>query len=242
MASIKLSDGRVFKYKVYPLYLGIKKIDREKAKENLLLLKKITDKAGLKFALAFGTALGAIREHNFIEHDEDIDLWVHYSDRDLLLSLLFELRENGFEVARWDRRGCLSIIRNKEYIDLAIYYPDDRAEAIMSCCGDPMPRKYIEHWVKIPFLGDKFYIARDWEEMMEFRSGKDWRIPVAYTNYKVSFVQKKIAKLKEYVKNHLPSFAYNIMYNHLDKKCLDRYYYRLDRYNKLKNRGDVSHM
>ena len=47
MASIKLSDGRVFKYKVYPLYLGIKKIDREKAKENLLLLKKITDKAGL---------------------------------------------------------------------------------------------------------------------------------------------------------------------------------------------------
>ena len=67
MASIKLSDGRVFKYKVYPLYLGIKKIDREKAKENLLLLKKITDKAGLKFALAFGTALGAIREHNFIE-------------------------------------------------------------------------------------------------------------------------------------------------------------------------------
>lgn len=41
-----------------------------------------------------------------------------------------------------------------------------------------------------PVLGDKFYIARDWEEMMEFRYGKDWRIPVAYTNYKVSFVQK----------------------------------------------------
>lgn len=25
--------------------------------------------------------------------------------------LAFELRENGFEVARWDRRGLLSIIR-----------------------------------------------------------------------------------------------------------------------------------
>ena len=98
MPIIILPDGTHFDYKIRPLYLGVKKINKKQAKENLLLLKSIADKSGLCFALAFGTALGAVREHDFIEHDEDIDLWVHYSQKDLLLSLLFELRENGFEV------------------------------------------------------------------------------------------------------------------------------------------------
>lgn len=233
MAKIEIPDGRIYTYKVHTLYLGVKQINKSQAKENLLLLKKIADRNGLRFALAFGTALGAVREHDFIEHDEDIDLWVHYSSINLLLSLLFELRDNGFEVARWDRRGFLSIIRKNEYIDLYVYYPDDRAENIMSCCGDPMPQKFVEEWIKIPFLGEQFYVAKDWEEMMLFRYGKNWRIPIPYTNFNVSGISKVLSIVKEHVKNILPSFVYTIVYKRLDKKKLERYLYRLDRFNNL---------
>lgn len=234
MPIIRLSDGKHFAYKIHPLYLGVKKIDKKQAKENLLLLKSIADKSGLRFALAFGTALGAVREHDFIEHDEDIDLWIHYTQKDLLLSLLFELRENGFEIARWDKRGLLSIIRKNEYIDLYIYFPDSRAENIMSCCGDPMPQKYIENWVELSFLGETFYIARDWEEMMLFRYGKDWRIPVVDTDFKVSRMQKNFYYVKDVIKNYLPGFIYHLIYRRLDKQKLLRYYSRLERFNKLK--------
>ena len=234
MPIIILPDGTHFDYKIRPLYLGVKKINKKQAKENLLLLKSIADKSGLCFALAFGTALGAVREHDFIEHDEDIDLWVHYSQKDLLLSLLFELRENGFEVARWDRRGLLSIIRKNEYIDFYIYYPDSRAENIMSCCGDPMPQKYIENWTEIPFLGKAFYIAREWEEMMLFRYGKDWRTPVAETDFKVSRVRKSFYYIKDVIKGYLPDLIYFLIYRRLDEQKLLRYYSRLERFNTLK--------
>lgn len=235
MPKIKLPDGSYFYFKTYPLYLGIKQIDKIQAKENLLLFKKITDAVGLRFALAWGTALGAVREHDFIDHDEDIDVWIHHSQRDLLLSLLYTLKANGFEVARWDKRGFLSIIRKGEYIDISILYPDYRASNIMSCCGDPVPEKYVEEWTQILFLGEMFYIAKDWEDYMLFRYGKDWKIPQPYTNFEVSSLSKKYYYFKDFLKSHLPSVLYRLIYKKLDKKKLDRYYYRLDRYNNLKS-------
>ena len=65
--------------------------------------------------------LGAVREKDFIDHDEDIDLGADYKDVDKFLLMLFELRENAFEVARWDDRGLISIIRNNEYIDIYFF-------------------------------------------------------------------------------------------------------------------------
>ena len=35
---------------------------------------------GYKYSLAFGTMLGAVREHGFIGHDLDIDVFVRIED------------------------------------------------------------------------------------------------------------------------------------------------------------------
>ena len=64
----------LFVNKTIPLFPGVKRIDKEIAFENLCLLKSILDANGIKFQLAFGTLLGVVREHDFIDHDEDIDL------------------------------------------------------------------------------------------------------------------------------------------------------------------------
>ena len=123
---IKTPVGNYY-YKYVPIFLGIKPIDKVIAKENLLLLKGILDKHNLKFLLSFGTLLGAVREHDFISHDEDIDLIMFKRDLPSFLSLLFELRKNGFELARYESRGFLSIIRKGEYIDFYFFddYPED---------------------------------------------------------------------------------------------------------------------
>jgi hypothetical protein len=77
--SINTLKGK-YTYKYVPIFLGIKPIDKAIAKENLLLLKDILDKNHLRFLLLFGTLLGAVREHDFIAHDEDIDLVMKKED------------------------------------------------------------------------------------------------------------------------------------------------------------------
>ena len=49
---------------------------------------------GFKYTLAFGSVLGAIREHGFIKHDHDIDTWMWIEDDSP--QLLPTLKEYGF--------------------------------------------------------------------------------------------------------------------------------------------------
>ena len=91
MPKIKTPKG-TYKFKLIPNYPGWKLIDKEKAFENLSIFKEIADRNGFKFFLAYGTMLGAVREKDFIDHDEDIDLGADYQDVDLfwLCCLSFE--------------------------------------------------------------------------------------------------------------------------------------------------------
>ena len=73
--------------------LGSKIIDKEIAKENLLAFQNVMDRNSITFSLAYGTLLGAIRESDFISHDEDIDVAILDEDRDNFLAILDESLE-----------------------------------------------------------------------------------------------------------------------------------------------------
>lgn len=65
----------------------------------LAILKRCSDKHGIKFWLDFGTLLGAKRHSGFIPWDDDLDIAVARSDYDKLLSVLKdELTPLGFDV------------------------------------------------------------------------------------------------------------------------------------------------
>ena len=216
-----------YTYTFVPIYEGAKKIDKYQAKEDLFLFQDIMDKHHLKFLLAFGTLLGAVREHDFIEHDEDIDLIVMKSDMDKFLSLLFEFRKYGFEVIRYERRGFLSLMRKGEYIDFYFYesYPEN--SALMYCCQDIFPKKLLEDTISISFLGRNFYAPRDYKKMMEISYGNDWMTPVEKFDFKLSKQERFKQWLKQYIKAILPVSFVERRQRKADKPFLTKYIKRI---------------
>jgi phosphorylcholine metabolism protein LicD len=173
MKEINTSKG-VYKYKELIFVNGTKKINREIAKKNLLALKKCFDSNNLSFGLIYGTLLGAVREKNFIEHDEDTDIFILYENQSLLFDLLFDLREIGFEVGRLTP-ALLSIIKDGEYID--IYFYKIKNNKVRECDGYEIESKVLEELENYPFLNEIFKVPKNPEKVLETLYGKNWKIP-----------------------------------------------------------------
>ena len=229
MPSIKTPKG-TYRYKLVPIYPGWKLIDKEKAFENLCLFKEIADRNGFGFFLAYGTLLGAIREKDFISHDEDIDLGADYQDVDLFMSMLFELRDNGFEVARWDERGLLSIIRNNEYID--IYFFKKYNDKLLINCGEPLPTKFLENQSDIEFKGVEFSAPSDVVGAVEFWYGKDWQTPAQWLDFKTPKWKIWKFKVMQWVKLCVPKCLTKNLLKRKEQEMFDKYLKRgvLDEY------------
>ena len=212
-----------YRYKYKPIFLGIKPINKTIAKENLLLLKEILDSHNVLFFLAFGTLLGAVREHDFITHDEDIDLIMFKSDMPKFLSLLFVLRQQGFEIARYERRGFLSIIRKGEYIDFYFFddYPEDNT--LVYCCRDLYPKaEFLDH-TTIEFQGTEFTAPRNYTKYLEFNYGTNWRTPIPYVNFELSRLAKAKHITMQYIKIFLPTKLTEKLQKHSDKPFLEKW-------------------
>ena len=229
MPKIKTPKG-TYKFKLIPIYPGWKLIDKEKAFENLCLFKEIADRNGFRFFLAYGTLLGAIREKDFIDHDEDIDLGADYQDVELFMSMLFELREHGFEVARWDDRGLISIIRNNEYID--IYFFKEYNDKLLINCGEPLPKKFLENQGVIEFKGVEFNAPADTVGAVEYWYGKDWQTPAQWLDFKTPKWKIWKFKVMQWVKLFVPKCLTKNMLKKKEQMMFNKYLERgvLDEY------------
>lgn len=202
MASIRTSRG-IFHYKPKHLYLGIKQMDRDVAFENLKIVWKVLNGLKIHVTPAQGTLLGIIRDNNFIEWDEDIDLFILKEDKDKFLDSLWILKENGFELIREERCGYLySIIRNNEYID--IYVMERISPEVRTAYSEFfILEKYLTELIDWDFRGMTLKIPKDYEELLFFLYG-DWRTPVQWANFHLSDIQILKAKVKTFLKRSLP--------------------------------------
>lgn len=169
---IETKKGDFF-YEPIELYYGRKIIDRDICKENLLIFKKILDDNNISFGLIFGTLLGAIRENNFIEHDEDVDIFILDELREEILETLFEFEEYGFKVARYTD-SILSLIRNNDYIDVYFF---KESLSNRRCMNYIYPSHYFYNLIKYNFLGTQFKVSKEYIKFLEEIYGKDWHIP-----------------------------------------------------------------
>jgi len=229
MPKIKLSNG-VIRYRTTPLYGGIKRINKEVAFNNLCLLKQVLDRDKIPFQLAYGTLLGAVREKDFIDYDEDIDLFVLGENKQKLFDALPDLIDSGFKIARYDRRGLLSIIKNKEYIDFYFYDKCTiNGKGLRKCSGIVYPAFFFEQSTTILFKGVEFCVPAEYIFFLRCAYGKGWSTPIEYFNYEMPLYKKLLYRIRERIKECMPDCIFIYFAKKTEEKVTRRTLERLQK-------------
>lgn len=163
------------KIRYTPMHIRLKTINIENAKENLLIFKEVMDKHNLKFGLIYGTLLGAIRENNFILHDDDTDVYILDEERQKFLNTLPDLISKGFSVGRYEG-DVISIIRNDECIDIYIFRKYLFKYRIYN--QEIIKEKFLTETTEFNFLNTSFNIPKDYDKCLIYLYGRDWKIPI----------------------------------------------------------------
>jgi len=161
---------------------------KEAAIENLKDIKKILDKFGITWWLDGGTALGAYRDKDFCEGDEDdIDIctWDNYLGlKDIIIA---EAKVMGFELHHdWELE--IAITRNGSKIDLFFnrknkmdaythIYDGDRI-----CKYVVIPVHFYEKLEPIKFYDMDFLVPSPIEDYLSLKYG-DWNTKIHRKDY-----------------------------------------------------------
>jgi hypothetical protein len=155
------------------------------------------EQEGIDYSLDFGTLLGAIRERDFIEWDDDIDLCVFDHDVPKIMAALPRLNNINYRARTrsWDLdiQGCtlgkvrtvkihnreLLFFKGRVHTDLYIKYRLDDGWNWQShgkrCRA---PHHFHVSYETIDFLGRSVRVPADTEAYLAHSFGPDWRTPV----------------------------------------------------------------
>ncbi len=162
-------------------YDTITAISTDDAKDLLETTKRLFDQCGIRFSLAFGTLLGAVRDKDIIKGDEDVDIFI--DNEDLLRNNLPFLYENGLKVCRFFEHRFYSFhTTNNSYID--VYIKEKMPFSIWSlwcdCLnGNAVPKRYVNKFDTIEFLGMEFLCPHNPERILCYWYGKSWKTPIS---------------------------------------------------------------
>lgn len=227
MPILHITDGEIH-YKTIPLYPGCKRINKETAFENLLLVRDVLNNKGVSFMLIAGTLLGAVREKDFIAHDEDIDIAFIEEDKQKVFDTLPNLLELGFQIARYDRRGLLSIMRNGEYIDF--YFFASYTTTIRCCGGWLVLDEFITQTGTIIFKGETFKVPKDYIGFLRCEYGENWQIPAQWFDYNMPKWKIVFLNIKEYIKDMLPNDIYFLLAKRSELAMIRKYECKINAY------------
>lgn len=193
-------------------------------KENALSVLEAFDKCmtenSFEYTLAFGTMLGAVREHGFIQHDLDIDvaMWIDQHSqklRDCLEHSGFQLKHE-FSVDDGKSGLELTYIYNDVSIDIFfIYSPIDDYPYCCDFLGMPgtagfkhsmerfgmlrarrLQLPWKREFVRVPFMNLNLPIPVNAKEILSFRYGADYMIPNRSWSYSKEGKNKYIKEWK----------------------------------------------
>jgi hypothetical protein len=159
-------------------------LNKKTCKENLEILAKILNDNNITFWLSEGTALGAIRQGDFIDYDDDVDIGIWYKDYDKFKKLIPLIKKNDmtidFSFSDNKNNPFLTISRKWEKIDIDFTGKNMGCNACKTstakCENCNLMLKYLNNMNYIDFLGNK-YLCPD-INYLEYLYGSDWDIPL----------------------------------------------------------------
>lgn len=206
MARIKTSKGYL-EYKSHLLYFGNKVIDKDVMLENLQILSVYMDKIDINWGPAFGTLIGVVRNDDFQPWKPVFDIYILKEDEERFKDLLWLLKDVGFSVERYERRGLYYLCRNDEYIKVFVLHkisPDVRHTGGL----DFIHEKYLQNTVKWNFKGIDLNVPAEVDEYLAFQYGEDWVVPKQTVYYTTNLVTRLWHWSKTLVLDHLPDNLY----------------------------------
>lgn len=128
---------------------------------------------GVEFWLSEGTALGAVRDGEFIARDSDVDVSVHLKDLDRVRRVIVPaLLTRGFRVYKDDRDRFLTLELEWEFLDIHAVAPTGECADVPGPCEQVWPHLFPLRDVR---LYDRVYKAPP-DAYLEFMYN-DWRTP-----------------------------------------------------------------
>jgi phosphorylcholine metabolism protein LicD len=95
--------------------------DQKAALENMVIARDVLSAHDIQLFLAFGTLLGALREKNFIPHDDDVDVQIFESAEKAFISAIPGLEARGLTfLEKIDSPRVYSFVRKGEQIDFFV--------------------------------------------------------------------------------------------------------------------------
>jgi hypothetical protein len=158
-----------------------KPMDPIAAAERLIDIKRILDQLGAVFFIASGTCLGAVRDGQFIEWDDEMDMGsvigLNGLDEKTIDRGIAAFEDNGYYV---------HVDRSSRHI--GVHVVKDSIRADWTChriIGDsvfqyPGVRTSLELFTQlkeIDFIGEKFLVPNPPEKYLETKYGSNWATP-----------------------------------------------------------------
>ena len=205
MGYIKTSKG-VLEYEKHLLYFGNKLMNKEVMLDNLHVLALYLDKIDINWGPAFGTLIGIVRNEDFQPWKPIFDIYILKEDEERFKDILWLLKEVGFELVRYERRGLYYLCRNDEYIKIFVLHKIS-SDVRHTGGSDFIHEKYLQNTVKWDFKGIQLNVPVEVDEYLTFQYG-NWIIPKQTVTYSNGLWSRLIHWGKTCLQDSLPDTIY----------------------------------